>query len=109
MASLANGSVGIVIDLATFNCRHPLIQQASQLAKNPALRLAPSPEKNKVGAREQVIEELRDDRMVVACDARKYCLPLFEFRDQILAHLVFHRPMMKARFVVLAALKLADC
>src|ERR1041384_1914840 len=109
MASLANGSVGIVIDLATFNCRHPLIQQASQLAKNPALRPAPSPAKNKIGTGEKGMDELRDYRIVVAYDARKYCLPLFEFRDQILAHLVFHRPMMKARFVVLAALKLADC
>ena len=46
-----------------------LVQQAGEAAEDPALRLPAEPEQDEVVPREDGVDELRDDRVVVADDA----------------------------------------
>src|SRR5712692_1987218 len=77
-AGLADRRVRIVVDLAAFDRRRPLIKQPDQLAQYSALCLSAQSEKYEVVPREQGVDDLRHYRIVVADDARKYRLTPIE-------------------------------
>ena len=59
------------MDLAAGHDRDVLVEQIDQAAQDPALGLAAQAEQDEVVPREDGVDELRDDRLVVADDAGK--------------------------------------
>jgi hypothetical protein len=76
------------VDLAARHDRDRLVEQPRQRPQDAALRLAAQPEQDEVVAREDRVDDLRDDRLVVADDAGEERLPGAQPRDQVLADLV---------------------
>ena len=58
--------VGVVVDLAAGNDRHPLVEQAGQGADHAGLRLAPLAEEDHVMAGQEGVLQLREDGLLVA-------------------------------------------
>src|SRR6266850_2123883 len=72
----------IVVNFRTGNYRKAFIQQFSQLADYPAFRLAAQTEQNEVVSRQDGVDQLRDNGVVVANDSGKKLFPRAQFRDQ---------------------------
>ena len=81
----------IVVDLAAGDDRDLLVEQIDEAAQDAALRLAAQPEQDEVVARQDRVDELRDDRLVVADDARKERLARLQLADQVVADLLLDR------------------
>src|SRR5208283_675116 len=71
LAAAADGRVGVVVDLAAGDVRQFGIEQRGQGAQDAALRLPAQAEQDEVVAREDGVDDLRDDRVVVTDDAGK--------------------------------------
>src|ERR1700730_4729742 len=81
----------IVVNFRTGNYRKAFIQQFGQLADYPAFRLAAQAEQNEVVSRQDGVDQLRDNGVVVANDPGKKFFPRAQFRDQVCTQLVFDR------------------
>ncbi len=90
-AALARRRQRRVVDLASGDDRHPLVEQVRQRAEDTRLGLAAQPEQDDVVPGEDGIVDGRDDRPFVAVDARKQRLPAGDGREQIAPHLIFDR------------------
>jgi hypothetical protein len=89
-ALLADRVVGIVVDLAVGDHRRRLVEQVDQAARDARLGLAALAEQDDVLARQDRVLDLRQDRLVVADDAREDALAAAEFLQEVGAHLVLH-------------------
>src|SRR5207237_10523872 len=81
----------VVVHLAPGEDRDLLVEQRDELAQDAALRLAPQTEQDEVVARQERVHELRDDRVLVAHDARELGRAVLEPADEILPQLVLDR------------------
>ena len=78
------------MNLATGDVRHLWIEQRCEGAQNAAFRLSAQAEKNEIMAREDRVHDLRDYRVIVANDTRKYLAAFAQPRHQVLAQLIFY-------------------
>src|SRR5690348_4014370 len=94
------------MNLAVFDVGQMRIEKARQRAQHAALRLSSQAQQYEVVTGENCINDLRDHGIVVAYDSREERSSLTQFRDQIVAHLVFHSTLAKnfLREVALAEL-----
>src|SRR5208283_997943 len=67
----ANRTQRVIVNLAPCNHWNFLVKKLDQSAKNPALRLPPQSEKNKIVAREQGIHDLRHYAVLIPENAGK--------------------------------------
>src|SRR6185503_13945789 len=86
----------VVVDLAAGHDRNLLVQQIDQAAQDAALRLAAQAEQDEVVPREHRVDQLRDDRLVVADDAGKQALARAQLAHQVVANLLLDRPLVFA-------------
>src|SRR5258708_5867556 len=89
-ARAANGLERIVVDFATRYYRHLRIEQVDEGAQNTALGLASQAKENEIVSREQGIDNLRDDGVLVAVYAGEERLALFDRPKQIAAQLILN-------------------
>ena len=79
----------IVVDLAAGENGNLLIEQRDELPQDAALGLTAQAEKNEIVARQNGVDELRNDGFLVAHDAGKQRRAVLEQTDEVLAHFVF--------------------
>ena len=79
------------MDLAARNDRDLVVEQIDQPAQNPALGLAAQSEQDEIVLRENRVDELRDDAVVVTDDAGKEHLARLELAHEVVADLLFDR------------------
>ena len=100
---------GIVVDLAARDDRNLLVEQRDELAQDTTLRLAAQAEQNEVVAREDRVDELRQDGFLVPHDAREQRGAVLEQTDQVLAHFIFDRALAAGGTGPLRLLQLTEC
>ena len=81
----------VVVNLAAGHDRDLLVEQIDQAAQDPAFRLAAQAEQDEVVPREDRVDELRDDRLVEADDAREEPVAGPELPHQVVANLLLDR------------------
>ena len=86
----------IVVNLAAGHDGRSLVEQAGERAQDAALGLAAQAEQDEIVARQHRVDDLRDDRVVVADDAGEERAAGAEARDEVLAHFVAHRTPLDA-------------
>ncbi len=91
-AGAADGRQRIVVDFAPRDDGNPLVEQIHQGAEDPALRLAAQAEQDEIVARENRVDELRDDRVVVPDDAGEQPFSRLELPDEIVPDFLLDRP-----------------
>ena len=95
-AALADGRVGVVVDLTAGHRRDPLVEQFGQLAQETGLRLAAQAEEEEIVLGEKGVLQLRDDRVLVADDAGEdglaVALPAHEVAPELFLHRQRPRP-----------------
>jgi hypothetical protein len=82
----------MVMDLASRNDRDVLVEQRGERAQQPGLGLAAQAEQDEVVLRQQGVDHLRDDRVVVPDDAGKQGLTGPEPDQQVGAQFILDRP-----------------
>ena len=80
------------MDLAAGHDRNLLVEQIDEAAQDAALRLAAQAEQDEVVARQDRVDELRDDRLVVADDAGEQRLAGLQLADEVVADFLLDRP-----------------
>ena len=81
----------VVVDLAARHDRDLLVEQIDEPAQDAALRLAAQAEQDEVVARQDRVDELRDDRFVVADDAGEQRLAGLQLPHEVVADFLLHR------------------
>ena len=111
LAAAADGGIGIVVNLAAGNVWQLRIKQRGQGAQDAALGLSPQAEQDEVVAREDGVDDLRDDRIVVTDDAGKdrSVGVLTQARHQVLAHLVLDAARAEPGLGKRTGAQLAQC
>ena len=89
-AAAADRRVGAVVDFAAGEVRGPFVEQAGELADEAGFGLPPQSEENKVVARQDGVDHLRNHRIFVSDDAGKERRTALNFADQVLAEFVLH-------------------
>src|SRR5690606_25927939 len=89
--------VGVVVDLAAGDDRHPLVEQPDEGADHAGLRLAALAEEDDVVPGEQGVLELGQDGVLVAEHRRDQLLPGGDAGDGVAADLLLHRDGGPAR------------
>src|SRR5207253_3062149 len=82
---------GIVIDLAPRNNGNLLVEEIGQPPQNPAFCLAAKAEENHVVPREDRIEDLRNDRLLISDNPGKNRIFLLQLADKIRPHFILDR------------------
>ena len=80
----------VVVDLAARHGRDVLVEQRDERAQQARLRLAAQAEQDEVVLRQQRVDELRHDGVVVADDPGEERFAGAELGDQVLAHFLVH-------------------
>jgi hypothetical protein len=78
------------MDFATGDVGYLGVQQRGQSAQNAAFGLAAKPEQNEIMTRQNGVDDLRDNGVVVTDYAGEDRGVVSELRDQVLAQFVFH-------------------
>src|SRR5262249_20820226 len=86
----------VVVDLAARHDRQPLVEQQRQRAQDARLRLAAQAEQDEVVARQDRVDDLGDDRVVVADDAGKERAARAQLADQVVADFSLDGPARDA-------------
>src|ERR1700676_136754 len=107
-AGAADGVQGVVIDFAAGNHGNFGIEQADEAAKDAAFGLAAQAQQNKIVARKQRVDDLRNDGVFVAVDAGEKRLVVLDGAQQILANFFFHRARSGSRVEIRDALEAAE-
>ena len=87
-AGAADRAERVVVDLAARHHRDLVVEQRDQRAQQARLRLAAQAEQDEVVPRQQGVDQLRDDGVVVADDAGEEWLARAQFSNKVLAHLL---------------------
>ena len=80
--------VGVVVDLAAGDDRHPLVEEVGERPDDAGLRLTPLPQEDHVVAGEDGVLELREDGVLVAEHALDQRLPRPDAGDGVASHLL---------------------
>ena len=97
-AALADGRIGVVVDLTAADVRRVRVEQRRECAQDAALGLSAQPEQDEVMPREDRVHDLWHYRIVEADDAREDGFLAAKFFDQVLAQLVLHAPRAQTLF-----------
>ncbi len=97
----------IVVNLAPGDDRNVVVEQIDQRAEDAALGLTAQAEQDEVVPRQDRVDDLRHDRLVVADDAREERRTRLQAIDQVPADFVLHRASAQPAGRNLAA-KLAE-
>ncbi len=89
-AAAADGGERVVVDLAAGDDRYLLVEQVHERADQPGLGLPALAQEDDVLTGQDRVLQVREDRVLVADDAREVLLALLDARDQVLAHLLLH-------------------
>ena len=87
----ADGRQRIVVNLAAGNHRDPFVEQIDEAAQNAALGLPAESEQDEIVPGENGIDELRNDGVVVADDARKERFASLQLANEVVADFLFDR------------------
>ncbi len=82
----------VVVDLASLHHRDRLVEKACQSSQDPALGLPAQAEEDEVVAREDRVDELRDDRVVVADDSWEDRATGTQLPHQVLTDFILDAP-----------------
>src|SRR5712692_5509141 len=99
-AGAADRFQGIVVDFAARHDWHLRIEDVDEAAQNSALCLATKAKKNEIVARENGIDDLRDDGVFIAVHAREKRLALFDGAKQIATELILNGAGSAARIEI---------
>src|ERR1019366_1484868 len=88
-AAAANRGVRVVVNFAAGEVGRPFVEQGGELADETGLGLAAQSKEYEVVARQDGVDHLGDDGILVSDDAGKKRLPTLNFTDQVLAEFVF--------------------
>jgi hypothetical protein len=103
-AGLADRGERVVVDLAAGHRRQLLVEQPDQHPGDPRLGLTALAAEDEILAAEDRVLDLRDDRIVVADDARQKRLAAPQARDEVVPHLLLDRFALPATVA-----EVADC
>jgi hypothetical protein len=87
---LGDGGVGVVAGFSTGYVRHCGVEQCGERAEDAGLRLATEAEEDEVVFAEDRVDDLGNDRVLVADDAGEQGLLGAELGDQVIAELVLY-------------------
>ncbi len=87
----ADGFERVVVDFGAGDGRHALVEELDELADDAALGLTAQTQQNQVVPREDGVDDLRDDRLVVADDAGENLFARAQFAEEVGAQLVLDR------------------
>src|SRR2546427_3214755 len=73
----------VVVDFASRHHRDLFVEQGDQGTQQPRFRLTPQAEQDEIVLRQQSVDELRDDRIVVADDAGEERLAFAKRADEV--------------------------
>ena len=85
-----DGAQRVVVNLRPGDDGYRVVEQVDELADDAALGLPAKTQKDEVVAREHGVDDLRDDRLVVADDAGEDALAAAQLPQEVGAHLVLH-------------------
>src|SRR6266849_446900 len=108
-AGAAEGLEWIVVDFAAGDDGHFRIEQVDEAAENAGLGLAAEAEKNEIVAREQSIDDLRDDGVFVTMHAGKEGLASFDGTQEIAAQLILDGAGNATRIEIGNELEFPEC
>src|SRR5712692_5722075 len=86
-AAAADGTERVVVDLATGDDGDFRIEQGHQAAENAAFGLPPQAEEDEIVPRQDSVDNLRDDGVLVAVDSREQRFPFVHLAQKVLPHL----------------------
>src|SRR5271166_2699848 len=99
----------VVVNFAAPQVREVRIKKAGERTQDAAFRLSAQSEENEVVPREDRVNNLRDDGVIIADDAGEDRAAGAYARHEIVAHLVLHAPVAHSWFgKLLAATKLTQ-
>lgn len=98
VAALADRRIRVVMNLASRNVGHLLIEKRGKRAQYPAFRLAAQAQENEIVSRQNRIHDLRYHGIVVSDDPGENGATLTQFARQVVAHFVFHAPFQQNLF-----------
>ena len=101
-ACAADGVKWIVVDFAAGHDGDLIVEQTDQAAQDPALRLAAQAQQNEIVPRQDRVDELRHDRVVVADDAGEEPLASLQLANEVVADFLFDRSRRAAALPQLA-------
>ena len=81
----------IVVDFGTRDDGNPFVEQVGQLTDDAALGLPAQAEQDQIVPRENRVDDLRHDRLVIADDAGKDSFARAQFAQEVGAQFVFDR------------------
>ena len=88
--------------------RNALVEEAGEGAEDPALGLAAQAEENEMVPRQNGVDQLRDDRVLVADDAGQQGISRFQAAEEVGAELVPHASAAERRLGPRALAELAE-
>src|SRR5271163_4540128 len=107
-AGTANRRVGIVVNFAALDHRDVRVHESHQAAQNARLGLPAQTEQNKMMARENSVDDLQQNRIVVAMHAGKKLVAIFQLAQQVLAQFLAHAALRNSFDRPLTAAKLTE-
>src|SRR5271156_1062462 len=107
-ASAANRGVGIVVNFAALDHRDMRVHESHQAAQDARLRLPAQTKQNEMMARENGIDDLRQNGIVVAMHTGKKLVAPFQLAQQILAQFLAHATLRNILYRPLTAAKLTE-
>src|SRR5271156_6422017 len=107
-ASGANRGVGIVVNFAALDHRDMRVHESHQAAQDARLRLPAQTKQNEMMARENGIDDLRQNGIVVAMHTGKKLVAPFQLAQQILAQFLAHATLRNILYRPLTAAKLTE-
>ncbi len=99
----------IVVNLAAGHDRNLFVEQIDQRAEDAALGLTAQAEQDEVVAREDRIDQLRDDRFVVADDAREQRFARLQLAHEVVADFLFDGAGLRTDALAQFAERLGKC
>ena len=87
----------VVVNLAAGHDRDPFVEQIGQAAQDPALGLSAKAEQDEVVARQDGVDELRDDGFVEPDDAGEQRLAGLQLPHEIVANFLLDRARLQRR------------
>ncbi len=108
-AGAADGAEGRIVDLAAGHDGDLRIEKLRQAPQDAALGLAAQAQQDEIVPRQYGVDDLRDDRVVVAVHAGEQLLAGFDGAKQVLPHLIFDSAPGAASVEAGAFLQLAEC
>ena len=102
------GRVGIVVNFTALDDWDVRVHKSHQAAQDARFSLAAQAQQNEMMARQNGVDDLRKDGIVVAVHAGKELVALFQFVQEIFAQFLAHATLRDFLFGPLTAAKLTE-